>query len=69
MPSHYCRQKSQREFLEPGLSVAKMFELYSEECEKKRIVAQKKHTYSKMFNQEFNIGFYVPKTDRSMRDM
>lgn len=40
-----------------------MFELYTEDCEKKGFVAQKKHTYSKLFNQELNIGFYVPRTD------
>lgn len=29
--SHYCRESSQRHYLEQGLSVAKMYELYKED--------------------------------------
>lgn len=61
IPSHYCRQQTKREFLEPGLSLAKM---YAEKCKADDVVPVKIHLYRSVFNYDFNIGFFVPKKDR-----
>ena len=45
IPSHYCRKDSKLLYLEPGLSVAKMYDLYKEECN----VAKRKPCSKKVF--------------------
>ena len=59
MPSHYCRATTKRKYLSQNLSVAKMYDLYVEECLKPLSLKQYRH----VFNTEFNLGFHVPKKD------
>ena len=59
MPSHYCRATTKRKYLSPNLSVAKMYDLYVEECLKPLSLKQYRH----VFNTEFNLGLHVPKKD------
>lgn len=58
--SHYCRQSTSREYLESTLNIRKMYELYKEKCDGPPV---KEHIYRKVFNEEFNLFFYVPKKD------
>jgi hypothetical protein len=62
MPSHYCRASTNRKYLEPGLSITKMYNMYKEHCASNDILPQKRHLYSSIFNYEFNLGFHVPRT-------
>ena len=62
--AHYCRASTSREYLEPNLSVAKMYQLYTEYCESQNIKVQKFHIYRTIFNTEFNLSFHIPKKDR-----
>ena len=68
--SHYCRARTQKEYLEPGLSVARMYELFCEkrasecECDADYIEPVKHSLYTEIFNTEFNIAFHEPKSDR-----
>lgn len=64
VPGHYCRKNTQKEYLEFGLNLSKMYELYQEDCRTKNIIAAKKWLYTKMFNEGFNIGFFIPKKDQ-----
>lgn len=64
MPSHYCRSKTKREYLEPNLSINKMYELYKELCSSLKIIPEKNHLYRNIFNTEFNLGFHIPKKDK-----
>ena len=64
MPSHYCRNSTKKEFLEAGLSINQMYNLYKESCQSRGLVPEKEHVYRRIFNHNFNIGFYVPKKDR-----
>lgn len=41
MPSHYCRTKTKREYLNPNIFISRMFELYKEECVKLNLDPQK----------------------------
>ncbi|KAB0801044.1 hypothetical protein PPYR_05398 [Photinus pyralis] len=62
--SHYVRSDTSREFIDGGLSIAEMHRHYSEE----RALANKPtttyDTYARIFNTEFNIGFFAPKKDQ-----
>ncbi|CAC5356571.1 unnamed protein product [Mytilus coruscus] len=62
--SHYCRANSSRKYLEPTLSLSKMYQLYTEKCQSKSIKVEKSHIYRSIFNSEFNLGFHIPKKDR-----
>lgn len=64
MPSHYCRQSTQKEYMEADMSLAKMYSLYAEKCTKENVKPEKIHLYRHIFNHDFNIGFYIPKKDR-----
>lgn len=57
--SHYCRSSSIRQYLQPGLSVSKMYSLYVE----KRKDPVKENIYRKIFCDRFNLGFHRPKKD------
>ena len=34
--AHYCRAKTNKKYLEAGLNIQKMYDLYKEHCEKER---------------------------------
>ena len=62
--SHYTRKDSQRQYLQPGLTVKKMHDLYVQQCkeEGRQPVSAKK--YRQVFNTEYNLSFHVPKKDQ-----
>jgi len=65
--SHYCRKDSQRLYLDSRLTIARMYELYLENCANKYGEAYKPVSsgiYRKIFTEEFNLGFYKPKKDQ-----
>ena len=62
--SHYCRAKTNKKYLEGGLNIEKMYDLYKEKCEKKKFSYVESSYYRYVFNTSFNINFHVPKTDR-----
>lgn len=57
--SHYCRSSSMRQYLQPGLSVTKMYSLYLENSKS----PVKENIYRKIFCERFNLGFHRPKKD------
>lgn len=64
--SRYCRKDTAKEYLEPGLSVPKMFNLYQKHCEENSFepVSIYIYTYRNVFDTKFNIGFHSPTKDR-----
>lgn len=56
--SHYCRQKTQKEYLEGALSIKKMYELYTDFVKEKGCTPVKFCIYRNIFCKEFNISFY-----------
>lgn len=60
--SHYCRQSTKRQYLDPQLSVSKMHSLYRELPNVLNPV--KESMYRNIFNNEFNLAFHHPKKDR-----
>lgn len=41
-----------------------MYSLYTDWCKENDIQPAKQSTYRWVFNTEFNVGFYVPRSDR-----
>ena len=62
--SHYCRAKTNKKHVQPGLNIERMYYLYKSHCSEKGLPFVKSSYYRHVFNTEFNIGFHVPKTDR-----
>jgi len=65
--SHYCRAKSQKEYLEAGLNISRMYNLFVDQranaCENVKDTATytetvSKQTYPNIFNESFNIAFH-----------
>lgn len=68
MESHYCRENSTKEYLEEGMNIALMYALYEEQIEAEGAVCVSHQVYERIFNTEFNYGFYKPKKDRYLWD-
>lgn len=63
--SHYSRHKNPEcKYLDPGLTVTKMYQLYREFCTtEKKINPEKESFYRHIFNTKFNLRFHRPLTD------
>ena len=63
---HYTRKDSNRKYLGADLNIARMYQLYLEqskgEIPEKDIVSRS--VYRKVFNEEYNFSFHVPKKDQ-----
>lgn len=64
MPSHYCRSRTQREYLESHLNVTTMYKMYRAFSADKKEGPVSESIYRKTFLTEFNIVFFVPRGDR-----
>ncbi|CAK1581384.1 unnamed protein product [Parnassius mnemosyne] len=62
--SHYLRQQTAREFIEGGKTIADLHREYVEECGLNNRPHSNYVMYAKIFNTEFNLGFFEPKKDR-----
>ncbi|RUS71879.1 hypothetical protein EGW08_020353 [Elysia chlorotica] len=62
--SHYARERTARLYLEDRLNTVIMYELYKKDCEEEGVGVVKLHKYRQVFNEEYNISFIKPKTDR-----
>ncbi|KAK3919936.1 Dihydroxy-acid dehydratase [Frankliniella fusca] len=67
IPSHYCRKRTKREYLEKGLTIAKMARLYQKWAEEKNLprnAVATQRQYRDILNSNFNLGFFKPKKDQ-----
>lgn len=62
--SHYLRQQTSREFIDGGKTIADLHNDYKEECVKNGKLYANYVLYAKIFNTEYNLGFFVPKKDQ-----
>ncbi|XP_055377150.1 uncharacterized protein LOC129609243 [Condylostylus longicornis] len=62
--AHYIRKQTEREYIEGSLTIAEMYRLYKKKCAENNIEPAKLCTYSKVFNECFNISFFLPKKDQ-----
>ncbi|CAG5051734.1 unnamed protein product [Parnassius apollo] len=62
--SHYTRKSNpNRKFLNPGLTIRKMYDLYKEKCLTEMTEPKKLKYYNKVFNTKFNLHFKAPHQD------
>lgn len=59
MESHYCRANTSKKYLDRGLNLTRMYNLYLETTEN----PVKFQMYSDIFNYEYNFAFFKPKKD------
>jgi len=64
MDAHYIRKDTHRKYLGSDLSINKMYELYQEECNAKGNQSVSRGVYRKVFNENYNYSFHVPKKDQ-----
>lgn len=66
VPSHYCREKCKRKYLDTKLNASKMHKMYTEWMKEKKPTEKimSKKWYRNVFKTKFNIGFYRSKKDR-----
>lgn len=62
--SHYCRSRTNKEYISGCLNLQILYEKYKELCAEEGVEPQKLHTYRRVFNSEYNIEFQKPKKDR-----
>ncbi|CAG9773465.1 unnamed protein product [Ceutorhynchus assimilis] len=64
--SHYTRKSSKRQYLDPSLDIIKMHELFVQMCKDKNLPTVSSITYRRIFCQNYNKSFFVPKKDQCM---
>lgn len=64
MESHYCRSKTNKEYLDPELNMNRMYDLYVDSCKEEKVQPVKLSMYRAIFNNEYNLDFLAPKSDR-----
>ena len=78
MESHYCRKKTQRKYLDAKLTIKKMYEAFKIFYHQKLAIRQQmgesftghstsvpsELVYRRIFGNEFNLSFFVPKKDQ-----
>ncbi|XP_028129733.1 uncharacterized protein LOC126888266 [Diabrotica virgifera virgifera] len=62
--SHYCRARTQKEYIEGTRTIAELYRDYKELCENKKVQCATYRTYYDVFTKQFNIDFYFPKKDQ-----
>ena len=62
--SHYTRSDTQRLYLASDLTIRKMYELYTENCQSSKKTSVPLRKYRDIFNQHFNYAFHHPKKDQ-----
>lgn len=63
--SHYVRERTDKEYLEAGLTISKMYRMYIQNMEQEnKLSVATLRQYRDIFNTKFNISFHKPKKDQ-----
>ncbi|XP_050298179.1 uncharacterized protein LOC126737353 [Anthonomus grandis grandis] len=62
--SHYCRARTEKEYIDGSLSISSMYKFYKERCEQDQKPYVQEPVYGKVFNIKFNISFFQQKKDQ-----
>ena len=62
--SHYTRKDTQRKYLDSGLSIRKVYQLYQDKCGQLQKRCCSFNIYRQVFCEEFNLSFHKPKKDQ-----
>lgn len=61
--SHYSRKKSSKFYLNPTLTISKLYDLYKDHCAFKQRTHMSKAIFTRTFKTDFNLSFKKPKSD------
>lgn len=61
--SHYSRNKSSKFYLNPTLTISKLYDLYKDHCAFKQRTLVSKSIFTRTFKTDFNLAFKKPKSD------
>jgi hypothetical protein len=64
MESHYCRKDTKKLYLDPGLSIRKMYELFQKVYENETV--PKEWVYRNIFCTQYNMNFFTPSKDKCL---
>lgn len=64
MESHYLRKQTSREFIEGGKTLADLYRDYKALREEVNLPYAHPTMFYRIFKQEFNISFFIPKKDQ-----
>lgn len=62
--SHYTRAHSDKMYIDGSKTIADLYRDYKMDCEKEGKPFASHSMYSEIFNNEFNLSFFVPKKDK-----
>ncbi|KAF2894865.1 hypothetical protein ILUMI_11312 [Ignelater luminosus] len=62
--SHYLRNQTSRKYIDGRLTIGAMHSLYIEDRNTKNLPSGNVTMYERTFNDEYNIGFFLPKKDQ-----
>lgn len=66
MEPHYIRKTSKRLYLDASLSIVKMYQLYKSKCNEDNVTPVSEITYRRIFCNNYNYSFFVPKKDQCL---
>lgn len=61
--SHYCREKTNKKYLQPDLNIIKLYREYKTLMEFRHLPSVSENIFRKIFNTEFNLSFKRRHTD------
>lgn len=68
VPSHYCRQDSSKVYLSQEFkNMSNLYNLYKKHYVEQGIDVVSERIFRKIFQENFNIGFHVPKKDKCLK--
>ncbi|CAH0553143.1 unnamed protein product [Brassicogethes aeneus] len=62
--SHYTRANTTKQFIEGGKTIADLHRDYVKDFNENKLERANYNLYAKIFNEEFNLSFFVPKKDQ-----
>ncbi|CAH1231300.1 unnamed protein product [Diabrotica balteata] len=68
VPSHYCRHDSTRVYLShEHKNITNLYRTYKKQSEENGTDFVSERVYRRIFTEEFNIGFHIPKKDKCLK--
>ncbi|XP_072400657.1 uncharacterized protein [Diabrotica undecimpunctata] len=68
VPSHYCRHDSTRVYLlHEHKNITNLYRTYKKQSEENGTDFVSERVYRRIFTEEFNIGFHIPKKDKCLK--
>lgn len=65
VPSHYCRASTTKKYLPAEfMNILRLYAVYKDYCKTNNDTPVSKYFFRKVFTEEYNLGFHLPKKDK-----